>query len=85
MAKPAPLAEIKKQMKSRKKKVITIEVDEDDDSYDHLAVKSSELKDEPNEDMKTDTPKGNYEMLSGDDEDIETKVDWVDRSDNKKK
>ena len=78
------LAEIKKQMKSRKKKVITIEVDEDDDSYDHLAVKKEELKDEPNDDMKTDTPKNSYEMLTGDDDDIETKVDWVDKSDKKK-
>ncbi len=78
------LAEIKRQIKSRKKKVITIEVDEDDDSYDHLAVKKEELKDEPNDDMKTDTPKNSsYEMLSGDDSDIETKVDWVDKSDKK--
>ena len=78
------LAEIKRQMKSRKKKVITIEVDEDDDSYDHLAVKKEELKDEPNDDMKTDTPRNSsYEMLSGDDSDIDTKVDWVDKSDKK--
>ncbi len=75
------LSEIKKQMKTKKKKVITIEVDEDDDTYDHLAVKKEDLKDEPEDDMKTDTPKIKYEMLSGDDKDIDTKVDWVDKSD----
>lgn len=52
------LANLKKQLKTKKKKVITIEVDEDDDSYDNLIIKADRNK----------SPKSKYEMLSPDED-----------------
>lgn len=50
------VAELKKQLKAKRKKVITIEVDEDDDTYDNLIIKSGDKK----------SPGTKYEMLSSD-------------------
>ncbi|MDD4124614.1 MAG: membrane protein insertase YidC [Eubacteriales bacterium] len=52
------LAELKKQFKTKKKKVITIEVDEDDDTYDGMIIKAN----------RKNSPDTRYEMLSPDDD-----------------
>lgn len=59
------LAELKKQLKAKKKKVITIEVDEDDDSYDNLIIKTD----------KKDSPNTKYQMLSPDDDKPKSKIE----------
>ena len=67
------IAEARKTMKSKqkKKKVITIEVDEDDNSYDSMIVGGSQKKfNDSGSDPATRTPR-RIEMLSADDEDDE--------------
>ena len=59
------MAELKKQLKAKKKKVITIEVDEDDESFDNLIIKTD----------KKDSPKTKYEMLSADDDQPKSKIE----------
>lgn len=66
----AELEEIKKQMKGKKKKVITIEVDEDDSSYDNLVVskRQSEALKSENCDRPA-KPGSKVIMLTGDETD----------------
>lgn len=83
------LAEYRKQMKVKKKKVITIEVDEDDDSFDHLTIRDKNKSNNPDESGDNNGNDGSYQMLSGDDSDLsDKKVDWAplkeDKPDNKK-
>lgn len=57
--------ELKLNQKNKKKKVITIEVDEDDDSYDNMIVQRSSKR---SSDPTQRTPR-RIEMLTADDED----------------
>lgn len=52
------MAEYKKQIKAKNKKVITIEVDEDDNTYDNMIIKTD----------RKESPDTKYEMLSPDDD-----------------
>jgi hypothetical protein len=65
------IAEAKRALKAKpakKKKVITIEVDEDDDSYDQMIVKKSSAQ--KTEDPLKRTPR-KVEMLTADDDEDE--------------
>ena len=72
----AELEEFKRQMKAKKKKTITIEVDEDDTTYDHLAVKRQPQNDGNGHETGSDISSG-YEMLKGDGDDVRSKIDWA--------
>lgn len=63
----AELEEARRQYKGKKKKVITIEVDEDDDSYDSLRV-------EPKDDAAKPKASGKVVMLTGDEPSDEPKA-----------
>lgn len=63
----AELEEARRQYKGKKKKVITIEVDEDDDSYDNLRV-------EPKDDAAKPKASGKVVMLTGDEPSDEPKA-----------
>ena len=69
----AELEEYKRQLKAKKKKTITIEVDEDDTTYDHLAVRHP--SGESSSGSGVDDSSG-YEMLKADD-DVSSKVEWA--------
>ncbi|MBO5870545.1 MAG: membrane protein insertase YidC [Clostridia bacterium] len=65
------IALARKEMKTnqKKKKVITIEVDEDDDSYNDMIVNKGNGNKKQNIDVTTRTPR-RIEMLTADDEDV---------------
>ena len=63
----AELEEARRQYKGKKKKIITIEVDEDDDSYDSLRV-------EPKDDAAKPKASGKVVMLIGDEPSDEPKA-----------
>lgn len=79
------IAEAKKEMKAKQKpkKIITIEVDEDDDSYDHIIVQGGNKggNSAQSEDPARRTPR-RIEMLTEDDEEPETASEEETDSDN---
>lgn len=68
----AELEEARRQYKGKKKKVITIEVDEDDTSYDSLVVNSD--SDRGGDDSSKQKPTGKIVMLTGDEPSDEPKA-----------
>ena len=79
------IAEAKKEMKAKQKpkKIITIEVDEDDDSYDHIMVQGGNKggNSAQSEDPARRTPR-RIEMLTEDDDVTETASEEETDSDN---
>ncbi|MEG2003375.1 MAG: hypothetical protein RR057_02095, partial [Clostridia bacterium] len=61
----AEIEEARRQLKSKKKKIITIEVDEDDNRYDDLAIKKSVVSENSSEPKN----KSKIPMLTGEETD----------------